>query len=141
MPYLIDTNILVCLATPSHPNHAAAFSVTDRLIRNDIPYIVPQNIIEFWSVATRSADKNGLGMTAVRAEAEIVRIKNLFRLLPDSPLVYPEWERLVIRYGVIGKQVHDTRLVAAMLVHGLTRILTFNVEDFKRFPSITAVSP
>lgn len=37
--------------------------------------------------------------------------------------------------------VHDTRLVAAMLVHGLTHILTFNISDFLPYPEITAVNP
>ncbi len=29
--------------------------------------------------------------------------------------------------------VHDARLTAAMLVHGLTHILTFNISDFARY--------
>ena len=44
-------------------------------------------------------------------------------------------------YGVIGVNVHDARLVAAMLVHGLTHILTFNTTDFARYTEITAVHP
>jgi predicted nucleic acid-binding protein len=32
-------------------------------------------------------------------------------------------------------------LVASMLVHGVTHILTFNVEDFQRYPDITVVHP
>jgi predicted nucleic acid-binding protein len=29
--------------------------------------------------------------------------------------------------------VHDARLVAAMNVHGVRRILTFNTDDFARY--------
>jgi predicted nucleic acid-binding protein len=142
MLYLLDTNILLRLAEPSHPTHSASLSATQSLARNGHTlYVFPQNIIEFWSVATRPASKNGLGMTALQAEGEIIRIKKVFRLLPDSPLIYEEWEKLVIRYGVMGKQVHDTRLVAGMYIHGLTHLLTFNGDDFKRFPGITIVSP
>jgi hypothetical protein len=32
----------------------------------------------------------------------------------------------------MGVQVHDARLVAAMKVHGVTRILTINIRDFSR---------
>ena len=32
-----------------------------------------------------------------------------------------------------GAKVHDTRLVAAMNVHGVGRILTFNANDFTRY--------
>jgi predicted nucleic acid-binding protein len=42
---------------------------------------------------------------------------------------------------VIGKQVYDARLVAAMSVHNLTSLLTFNDRDFKRFTQIIVVSP
>ena len=57
------------------------------------------------------------------------------------PAIYPEWERLVIQYAVIGRNAHDARIVAAMKVHGITHLLTFNVGDFKRFQGITVVAP
>ncbi len=59
----------------------------------------------------------------------------------DSEAIHAEWRRLVVKYRVSGVQVHDTRLVAAMLVHGITHILTFNPNDFARYPEITAVNP
>ncbi|MEI6442036.1 MAG: hypothetical protein WCO29_02610 [Nostocales cyanobacterium ELA583] len=33
----------------------------------------------------------------------------------------------------MGVNVHDARLVAVILAHGLTHILTFNISDFKRY--------
>jgi len=36
--------------------------------------------------------------------------------------------------------MHDARLVAAMNVHGVRRILTFNTDDFKRY-QIEALHP
>jgi predicted nucleic acid-binding protein len=46
-----------------------------------------------------------------------------------------------VDYRVSGVQVHDARLVAAMRVHGVRRILTFNTKDFARFDDIEAVHP
>ena len=92
-------------------------------------------------VYTRPLERNGLGHTPAEAEAEVVRLKGLFSLLPDSPTIYSSWERLVVSYGVRGVNVHDARLVAAMLVHELTHILTFNTRDFTRYTEITAVHP
>ena len=40
-----------------------------------------------------------------------------------------------------GARTHDARLAAALRVHGVTHILTFNVSDFKRFAGLTAVHP
>jgi hypothetical protein len=41
----------------------------------------------------------------------------------------------------LGKNAHDARLVAAMRVHGLTHLLTFNAQDFRRYPGINVVTP
>ena len=42
---------------------------------------------------------------------------------------------------MIGKNAHDARFVAAMSVHGLSHLLTFNSQDFRQYPAITAVAP
>ena len=92
-------------------------------------------------MATRPESANGLGFTSEEAIVAAREIEELFDLLPETPAVYPQWRTLVARYAVCGKQVHDTRLVAAMLVHGVTHILTLNGTDFRRFPGITIVEP
>src|SRR5258707_66747 len=50
------------------------------------------------------------------------------------------WKRLVTEHGVIGNQVYDARLVAAMTVHGVGRIVTFNAGDFIRY-GIEVIDP
>ena len=35
-----------------------------------------------------------------------------------------------------GKQTHDANIVATMLAHGETRLLTFNAADFRRFDAL-----
>lgn len=57
------------------------------------------------------------------------------------PAVYAEWRGVVSALQVRGVQVHDARLVAAMVVHNATTILTFNKGDFARYPGITALEP
>ena len=142
MSFLVDTNLLLRSSEPSHPMYPDASNAINILLnQGEQVCIVPQNLIEFWNVCTRPTERNGLGVTPLEAEAEINRLKELFDFLLDTPTIYPEWERLVIAYGVIGVNVHDARLVAAMLVHGLTHILTFNIRDFARYTEITAVNP
>lgn len=74
-------------------------------------------------------------------EMRLRLLKRHFPVLPDSPSVYEKWKGLVLAHKVIGVNVHDARLVAAMLVHGITNILTANVKDFSRYPRISAVAP
>jgi len=80
-------------------------------------------------------------MTAVQAEAELHRLEGQFPLLADTPAVYHEWRRLVTAYGVVGVRAHDTRLVASMVAHQVTHLLTFNVPDFARYAEIVLVHP
>ena len=89
-----------------------------------------QNIAEFWATATRATVQNGLGLDVAAATAAVDRIEQTFALLPDDPKIYDEWRRLIVFHQIIGNRVYDARLVAAMLVHGVARILTFNVADF-----------
>lgn len=109
--------------------------------RGDELRVIAQNLIEFWAVATRSIADNGVGITAAQAVQELTKLKTLFGVLPDTADILPQWERLVVKHQVLGKQVHDTRLVVAMKVHGITHLLTFNIDDFKRYDEITVVNP
>jgi predicted nucleic acid-binding protein len=141
MSVLVDTNVLLRRTQPDHPSHAAAVESVARLLGAGIPaYVTPQNIAEFWSVATRPAQHNGLGLSAALTLSEVGKIERVLTLLPDSPAIYAEWKRLVIRHNVLGSKVHDTRLVAAMTVHGVGKILTFDVGDFARF-EVEALHP
>ena len=143
MAYLLDTNILLRTISPNDPMHIETVAAIDILnASREQVVIAPQNLIELWNVCTRPTEKNGLGFTPERTKAEVDRLKRLFIFIPDTPAIFPEWERLVTTYEVKGTKVHDTRLVAFMLVHRLSQILTFNVKDFRRFsPEITPVSP
>ncbi len=142
MSYLVDTNVLLRLAQKNHlmRQDARRALVTLRKQGEEL-CIIPQNVIEFYAVATRSLADNGLGLTVDEAAREIRKLKRIFKLCSDSQAIFTEWEQLVAQYQVIGKQAHDTRLVAAMKTHGLTHILTFNVKDFKRFTDISSISP
>ena len=142
MSVLLDTNILTRLSQGTHPMHAAARAATDGLRAvGRHPQIVPQVIYEFWAVATRPVAANGLGLTVLEAQSELARFRGLFPTLPETPDFLPEWERLGVAHDCKGKPAHDARLVAAMRVHGLTDLLTFNGADFARYPGITVLSP
>jgi predicted nucleic acid-binding protein len=90
---------------------------------------------------TRATAHNGLGLTVIEAEEEVCAIEAGMSLLPDGEAVYREWRRIVVEKSVTGVQVHDARLAAAMHVHGVGCILTFNVSDFGRFGPIMVLHP
>jgi predicted nucleic acid-binding protein len=131
---LVDTNVLLRQFEPQHTHHRAAIdSVTRLILSGDPVHVTAQNIAEFWATATRSPTQNGLGLAVVVAAAALDHIEQVFALLPDHPAIYDHWKGLVTTHGVIGNQVYDARLVAAMMVHGIGRMLTFNTADFARY--------
>lgn len=144
MIYLIDTNILLRFVDPTDASYLRIQASIDKLRANGHQLrATSQNFAEFWNASTRPTDRNGFGHTAFETGQILQRLERLFPLLPDSSATYPEWKRLVVNYSVLGVQVHDARLVAAMLIHDVTHILTFNTQDFTRYApeGIVAVDP
>jgi len=98
-------------------------------------------LYEYWVVATRPSENNGLGMTVANADAAISQWIAVFRLLLDERGIFDFWRELVATYDVKGKNAHDARRVAAMQRHGLTDLLSFNKPDFTRFAAINTYTP
>ena len=142
MTTLVDANVLLRGAQPGHPLcRQAADAVAIMLRRQDTLFFCPQNIAEFWHVATRPNGNNGLGMSRDEVVLEIQAIETLLTLLPDTPAIYPEWKRLIADFSVMGLKVFDARLVAIMNVHGVKSILTYNTADFVRYTNLTVIHP
>ena len=142
MSVLVDTNVLLRSIEPLHPQHAIAVGAVYRLLAESTPvYFTLQNIAEFWNVATRPIENNGLGFSIPSTLGEVEKIEDLLTLLPDTPAVYAEWKRLVVDHRVSGVKVHDARLIATMKTHGVRSLLTFDVDDFKRYADIEVVHP
>ena len=75
MPILVDTNVLLCLAQPNNPMYkSAANAIAVLLERQEDVVVALQNVAEFWNVATRPADKNGLGFSIEEAQTEIAQL-------------------------------------------------------------------
>lgn len=96
--------------------------------------LTTQNVAEFWNVCTRPADVNGLDLTIEATDAYTRQLEKFFTILSDSNEAFEAWRDNVKAYSVRGAKVHDARLVAMMKVHQLDKLLTFNVQDFTRFP-------
>jgi predicted nucleic acid-binding protein len=139
---LVDTNVLLRRTQPNHEHCKAAVESVARLLEaGETVHFTPQNVFEFWNVTTRPVANNGLGFSIPQALVEVERIERILTLLPESPATYAEWKRLVVKHNVVGVQVHDTRLIASMNVHGVRRLLTFNAADFSRFADIEILRP
>lgn len=146
MSQLLDTNVLVRLANASDLKHAtAARAIAELHRRGERVHVTAQVLVEFRNVATRPIAANGLGLSAEATEAKAAAFQAMFPLLKETPDIYVAWKAIVGALAIVGKQVHDARLVAVCHVHGVTHLLTFNVAHFARMaafgPGVVVVDP
>ena len=64
-----------------------------------------------------------------------------FHVLEGSETASEELEKLVQKFSVQGRQVHDANIVATMRMHGVGDLFTHNVSDFTRFAPLITVHP
>ena len=143
MTIFADTGVLLRLLEATDPFHGdASRAITVILARNDEIVMAHQNVAEFWNVCTRpKSARNGLGLSIQETDLRVQQVESVFRIIVELPTSYPIWRRLVVTHSVRGKQVHDAKLTATMMAHGIDTILTFNGPDFSRFPGITTIDP
>ena len=146
MAYLVDTSLLARLGNTADAQHAVALNAVVKLHRRgEFLHLAPKVLIEFRNVATRPKAQNGLGLSSEEAARKSELFEKAFPLLTALPTIYPTWKTIVEGLGVIGKQVHDARLVAICQTHGISHLLTFNVGHFTRLagqqPNVVVVDP
>jgi len=139
----VDTNVFVGAVQTFDPAiRAAARHAVKSLYRQGEELLCfPQNLIEFWNASTRPANANGLGFSPDQAARYVDRFQTLLKLLPETQEIFSTWRRLVLQHRVSGIHVHDARIVAAMTVYQVPKILTFDLDDFKRNDHITVLNP
>ena len=141
-PYLVDSNVLLRWVKPDHEDYPAIVSAIEAILQQGgVLCYTSQNVAESWNACTRPLDRNGYGLSPQETDRRARVFEEKLRLLHDSLAVHQEWRRLLVMYSISGVQVHDARLVAAMLLHRVKRILTFNEKDFARYSEIEALTP
>src|SRR5437773_10874100 len=117
---LLDTNLLGRITDSADPQCAAVRNAIHSLLsKRERLIVVPQNLYEFWTVATRKpgpppAGQNGLGMRVEQASQWWLFFQRRFTLLHDREELPARWHALVRDLGIKGVRSHDGRLVAGV---------------------------
>jgi predicted nucleic acid-binding protein len=131
---MVDTNVLLAATDESRAEHHDALTILNDWPAGAATLCTSGQILrEYLSVATRAADRNGLGLTLSDALGNVRAIRERTTLLTEDGKVA---ERLLVLLADVeagGKQVHDANVIATMLVHGIAVIVTMNLDDFARF--------
>ena len=138
-PRFIDTNVLVYANWRRSRHHAVAVTLLGRMEATVAPlWINGQMMREYLAAVTRP--QGTLSALPMSVAIDQVRFfAQRFWLAEDGPQVREQLLQLLTTHPVAGKQVHDANIVATMLVHGVTRLLTFNVGDFRRFDGLITI--
>jgi uncharacterized protein len=142
-PALVDTNILVYATMSDSPHHAAASALMEQAQSADANlFVASQSLVEFYSVVTNRR-RVTLPLSADRAIEAIECMLQLagLVLLPYPQDVVTRWCELLRQKPVVGAEVFDVQLVATMLAHGIRRLYTLNVADFRQFSILEVLVP
>jgi predicted nucleic acid-binding protein len=137
----VDANILVFTSSSGMLLHRAADDRLNELASaGDRLCINRQVIREFLSTVTRKGVVTPQ-LTPAQAVSDARAIELRFRLLEEDDVVQNELYTLIQQHQVVGPKVHDANIVATMLAHRVTHLLTHNVADFTRYASRITVIP
>jgi toxin-antitoxin system PIN domain toxin len=138
----VDTNLLVYAHRRDSPFHQAAAERLRGLAQGSRPWTIPWPCLhEFFSIAThpRLYDPPS---TPAQAAAQIdawLGSPSLV-LIAEGGTHWATLRRLVMDGKVAGPLVHDARIAALCLAHGVTELCTLD-RDFSRFPALKARNP
>ncbi len=139
---LLDSNILLRAANSADTKHLLVLDLLQQFTNEGQTLcITPQCLYEYYTVATRSVAKNGLGISSDEARQDINDFLQLFVLISDTESTLAKWLDLLASYDVRGINAHDAHIVASMLTQHISRLLTFNIKDFNIYSEIQVIDP
>ena len=139
---VLDTNILLRLVHVSAPEHRTCQEAVRCLDKLGCELAITSPIaVEFWVVATRPTEVNGLGWTPAIARTKLNEILAQVRVLAEPAEVIRLWLDLVTSCAISGKRAHDVRIAASMRASSVRHLLTLNPSDFASIPDITSIHP
>ena len=138
----VDTNLLVYSHREDSPWHAPAFEAVRGLAESRSPWAIPWPCLhEFLAIAThpRIYDPPTPPDEAL-AQVEAWLESPSLVLLAEGPGCWQTLRDLVAASGVRGPQVHDARVAALCLHHGVRELWTAD-RDFDRFSRLPVRNP
>jgi toxin-antitoxin system PIN domain toxin len=138
----LDTNILVYAHREDSPFHAAATSCLLALGEGPSPWAIPWPCVhEFYTIVTHPR----VYRPPTAPEKAIEMIDGLLDsptlvLIGESQTHWREMRGLLSSGHIVGPNVHDARIAALCLQHGVRELWTAD-RDYNRFPTLKVVNP
>ncbi len=138
----LDTNILVYAHREDSEWHTAAYSAVAGLAEQGIPWAIPAPCLhEFFAIVTHARIYQPPTPAALAIDQlGAWRESPTLQVLVESEGYWERLNALLLSSRAAGAQVHDARVAALCLHHGVTELWSAD-RDFGRFPELRTRNP
>lgn len=138
----VDTNLLVYAHRADSPLHEMARETIAALAGGRGPWMIPWPCVhEFLAVATHARIyKPPSTMAQAVAQVDAWMESPALVVEGDDAAAWARGRALLLAGRVAGPMVHDARVAAICLAHGVVELLTLD-RDFSRFPGLVVRNP
>ncbi len=139
----VDTNVLVYAHRRENPWYTEAKSILRALAEDDAPWAIPWPCCyEFLSTVTNRRIWKEAASTPQEAWRQVAvwTASPSVRLIGETGEFLDILRRFVERPRVTGGVVHDARIAAICVAHGVEALLTLD-RDFSLFPELRTRNP
>ncbi|MCI0539156.1 MAG: PIN domain-containing protein [Verrucomicrobiales bacterium] len=138
----VDSNILVYAHREDSPWHASAYACIAELAEGQAPWAIPWPCLhEFLAIVSHPRiyiPPTPIGKAIEQVDAWLESPSVV--LFSESEDYWRQLRPTLVTSRVLGPQIHDARVVALCLQHGVRELWTAD-RDFTRFPSIRIQNP
>lgn len=136
----VDTNILASAVIPESPRFFHAQGLLRSLLRSDREIWISRQVIREFTATLSRQDFFRQKFTARDLTAAGRNLLSRYVVAEDQEIITEQLFLLLEQVPCGGKQVHDANIVATMLAYGIPRLVTYNLDDFRRFAGLIEVS-
>jgi len=136
----VDTNVLLACSDGSRGTHEDSLRFLQKAAGGDCRlFACGQVFREYLVVATRPIAENGIGLTPNESYENSQTFRKVIQVLDETSDTLTELIKIVKKYELKGKRIHDANLVAVMRTYGLNHLKTWNPKDFRPFSKLVLV--
>jgi toxin-antitoxin system PIN domain toxin len=138
----LDTNLLVYAHRAENPFHAVTEKLVAGLATGKAAWAIPWPCLhEFYNVVTHPRIHDiPTPIDVALNQIDIWLESPTLQLLSEGPAHWPQLRALIARARLQGPMVHDARIAALCLSHGVRELWSAD-RDFSRFPALRTRNP
>jgi predicted nucleic acid-binding protein len=137
----LDTNVLVYGVSRGAPLHQRAVEEIRRRYQSKQDLWISRQVLREYLVTLSRAQTYSNPKPLRELAGDVRYFLRHFLVADELPAVTEKLLELIEETETSGKQIHDANIVATMLVHGVTELLTNNPGDFTRYSGVIRVIP